>query len=189
MGFVSAPLCGLTRLRKIEMSLETASALLSFTMTPTTLVSQSFQGTEEEVKVEEERNANFRLKVEEFSFKSPQTSPVRRSARSTTRKLGTPTPDADVKLVTKTPTTTLARRKRAATPNEEESPTKAKKKRGYAPPEAYAHLNYLTDCLGEYLDGTRFLLHIILTSDLRLNPQVLFCGIKSVAVSNWPRRS
>ncbi|KAL5498572.1 THP1 [Sanghuangporus vaninii] len=117
---------------------------------------QPTEDVEEEAKIEEERTSTFRLKLEEFSFKSPQTSPVRRSTRSnltlTTTKCSPGTPN----LVSQTPVTVS--RKRTSVSMEEESPTKTKKKRGYAPPETYAHLNYLTDCLGEYLD-------------------VLFCGI------------
>ncbi|KAL5521716.1 THP1 [Sanghuangporus sanghuang] len=120
-------------------------------------MTQPTEDVEEEVKIEEERTSTFRLKLEEFSFESPQTSPVRRSTRSsnlilttTERSPGTPN------LVSETSSTVA--KKRSNVSIEDESPTKTKKKRGYAPPETYAHLNYLTDCLREYLD-------------------VLFCGI------------
>ncbi|KAL5476907.1 THP1 [Sanghuangporus weigelae] len=120
-------------------------------------MTQSSEDAEEEVNIEEGRTSTFRLKLEEFSFKSPQTSPVHRSTRSsnltlTTMKRNPGTPN----LVSET--TSPIARKRSNVSTEDEPPTKTKKRRGYAPPETYAHLNYLTDCLEEYLD-------------------VLFCGI------------
>ena len=107
------------------------------------------------VKTEEERTADFFLKLEDFPLKSPRSSPVRRSARLCVEKLGSlkrcsssPEPER------KTPSP-VKRKRAVASAVEYELPTKAKKKRSYAPPETYAHLNGLPDHLDKYLDGER----------------------------------
>ncbi|KAH8116059.1 DNA glycosylase [Phellopilus nigrolimitatus] len=104
------------------------------------------------VDLDESRSVeHFRLSMEQFSFKTPESSPYRRSAR-----LGI------CWLLLLPPPLNL--RRNCARQVDEESPKKAKKKRGYAPPETYAHLDYLTDCLAENLD-------------------VMFCGINPGRVS------
>ena len=62
-----------------------------------------------------------------------------------------------------------------------DTPAAKKLKREYAPPEAYAHLDYLNDYLKDHLDGT-----LKYTSPHRYFDTgfyvVMFCGIKYVVV-------
>ncbi|EJD05586.1 DNA glycosylase [Fomitiporia mediterranea MF3/22] len=99
---------------------------------------------------ENESKSKLRLSLEKFTFRSPQPSP--KPSRRSERGMALEEP---VRVISRLPSPV---KKRQLTTALNDSPTKAKKQRGYAGPEKYAHLDHLTDCLGDYLD-------------------VLFCGI------------
>lgn len=80
------------------------------------------------------------------------------------------------------------KRKREAKSEDDSDDRKATVGRKYAPPEAYAHLSYLTDYLAEDLDGTyntNFSRLRIVHSVQHLHMVlVIFCGIKYVVYQN-----
>ncbi|TCD64990.1 hypothetical protein EIP91_003356 [Steccherinum ochraceum] len=113
----------------------------------------------------------FRAALEAFRFDSPAQTPggstLRRSARK--RSTGAANADEDDVLptledvqvkeeVTATVITTRTSRKRSTPIKAEGTPNVKKIKRGFAPPEQYAHLNFLQDHLQDGLD-------------------VMFCGV------------
>lgn len=88
-----------------------------------------------------ESAAKFKLLSEKYAFQSPSSSPTRRPGK----------PNTEVVIPH---SRASSPRKRKPTETEDiVSPEKAKRKRGYAPPETYSHLNYLTDCLAMNLEG------------------------------------
>jgi len=112
----------------------------------------------------------FRLSVSKFTFTPPVTRSASRSA--TIKKEDTPQP-----VVSASQKRPLLRGDRLR----ERSPKK-KVKRGYAPPETYAHLNALQDCLADMLDGAWYCSCPEHHRDCRESHSrsypVVFCGIK-----------
>lgn len=130
----------------------------------------------------------FRKSIQKFVYEQEvKISPLRRSLRQQ-QKLGCVKPT----------TLDIPSRKRrlsqeiCSSPGSKESPSPStskrmirspKRKRGYAPPEEYAHLREINDCIKMHLDGKipesdrnrMYLLYKI--------PLVLFVGIKYVAFS------
>lgn len=80
---------------------------------------------------------NFRLSLQKYAYQTPTLA----------RKADPTAPSGSSQA------DTPAKRQNETTDGG--SPAKRpKKKRGYAPPETYSHLSYLTDCLGMYLEGS-----------------------------------
>lgn len=88
----------------------------------------------------------FRLSLEHFSFRTPESSPYRRSARHGLQGVKA---EGDLSASS----SPAASPKKRARQTDADSPRKEKRKKGYAAPEIYAHLDYLTDCLAENLEG------------------------------------
>ena len=86
--------------------------------------------------------ANLKSSLEKYAYQSPSSSPAR-SSRRPTAEVVIPHSQAD-----------YPSKRKIMEAESFLSPAKAKKKRGYAPPETYAHLNYLTDCLDMHLEGS-----------------------------------
>ncbi|KAI5122798.1 hypothetical protein M0805_000141 [Coniferiporia weirii] len=102
---------------------------------------------------------NFRRSVQRFTFKAPEStsSQYRRSARLGIKaEINGSAPELTVSA--------FPSPKKRALQTDDKSPRKEKRKRGYAAPEVYAHLDYLTDCLAE-------------------NLEVMFCGINPGVLS------
>lgn len=144
----------------------------------------------------ESSSSTFRKSIQKFIYEQEvEISPLRRSLRQQ-QKLACvePTTEADEQRLLDVP----SRKRRpsqeiCSSPERKESPSPStamrmirspKRKRGYAPPEAYAHLREINDCIKLHLDGK-----IPKSSDHNImylmyrNPLVLFVGIKYVAFS------
>jgi hypothetical protein len=96
----------------------------------------------------------FRESISKFKFSTPSiTAPGDSSLR---RSVRVATTAASPKLVVNhdvVPSPTPAKGKRKAPDGSPSKNAVKKLKRGYAPPETYAHLSSLTDCLAHGLDG------------------------------------
>lgn len=155
-----------------------------------------FMHSDNEQKQGSESSSTFRKSIQKFVYEQEvEISPLRRSLRQQ-QKLACvePTTEADEQRLLDVP----SRKRRpsqeiCSSPERKESPSPStrmrmirspKRKRGYAPPEAYAHLREINDCIKLHLDGK-----IPKSSDHNImylmyrNPLVLFVGIKYVAFS------
>lgn len=95
--------------------------------------------------------SNFQARLRRFSYEKATSAPHRPSPilREHTVETEGFTVEAR-KSVTEPPTQSPKKRKA----DDLSSPKRTQsRRRGYAPPEIYAHLEYLTDCLAENLDG------------------------------------
>lgn len=113
----------------------------------------------------ESSSSTFRKSIQKFIYEQEvEISPLRRSLRQQ-QKLACvePTTEADEQRLLDVP----SRKRRpsqeiCSSPERKESPSPStamrmirspKRKRGYAPPEAYAHLREINDCIKLHLDG------------------------------------
>lgn len=124
-----------------------------------------FMHSDNEDKKGSESSSSFRKSIQKFVYEEEvKTSPLRRSLRQQQR-LGDvePSTEADEQKLLDIP----GRKRRpsqeiCSSPELKESPSPStskrvirspKRKRGYAPPEAYAHLREINDCIKMHLDG------------------------------------
>ncbi|KAF9447237.1 DNA glycosylase [Macrolepiota fuliginosa MF-IS2] len=103
---------------------------------------------EDESVSQESTSTLFKKTLASFSFQ-PKTPPSTRTQRNESTKPSTSTSTPEPRRSLRSP---LSHTILPETPSRKHAPASVKSKRGFAPPERYAHLNTIQDCLEPNLD-------------------------------------